>query len=754
MMKKLYILAIVFTLSLGDLMAQNSLEPLPKLSPLTRKYLKELETQTLPEGYIYKTHADGALFVPALIKVGNAEVAEPVLQNIGALLGTKAGDIWTVRVPVERVKEFVKIRGIAYIQIDEPVFPTLDIARKTTRTDSVHAGYNLPMQYSGKNVVIGIIDFGFDYSHPTFYDTTGTQYRIKKVWELDTNGTPPAGFTYGNEITSQAGLLARGTDNKVQTHGAAVAGLAGGSGYGGPAKGKFRGMAYGADLVFVGVRRDSIEKQWMQSGFSDFIDGVDYIFKHADAVSKPAVVNISWGSQSGPHDGSSLFNQACDNLSGKGKIIVMSAGNDGTEKIHLAKAFTATDSLLTTFLTFNPTTYKRTWVDAWGEAGKDICATVTLYHNGVAHTATPSICLDDNIHNHFIIGSNGTDTCFVEFITSQAEFNGKPRLMTNVFNKSQDSVSVTLSSKDGVVHVWNEYYYYGYKYRFSSEFDSLRKTFASTGNTVYTVSDMGSAQSVLLVGAYTSKNSFTNLGNQFLSYSSYSSNNQLTPFSSRGPMVDGRIKPDITAPGLTIASSVNSYNADYVPTGASKDGLVASFLHPVSGKTYYYGEFTGTSASAPIASGIVALLLEANPSLSPQQLKTILFETAITDIYTGPLPAAGNNNWGHGKINAYGAMKRALVLAGVDNLYNGRIVYTLYPNPNAGTFSLGYTAEETENLEIKVYNTVGSLVATDTWAVEGGSHERAFDFSYLPKGIYMLQITGKHHSGGLKMLVE
>src|SRR5690606_22411490 len=110
-----------------------------------------------------------------------------------------------------------------------------------------------------------------------------------------------------------------------------------------------------------------------------------------DAVGKPAVVNISWGSHSGPHDGSTLFNEACNSLSGAGKIIVMSAGNDGTDSIHLQKTFTATDTVVHTYLKFVTTggtpagnDYKRTWVDICGESGKSFCASLSLYDNGTA----------------------------------------------------------------------------------------------------------------------------------------------------------------------------------------------------------------------------------------------------------------------------------------------------------------------------------------------------------------------------------
>ncbi len=92
--------------------------------------------------------------------------------------------------PFQNFKAFTAIKGIDYIQIDEPAQPHLDVARRTTRVDSVHRGINLPMKYSGKDVVVGVIDFGFDYNHPSFYDTLHNLYRVKRVWELNTKGTP------------------------------------------------------------------------------------------------------------------------------------------------------------------------------------------------------------------------------------------------------------------------------------------------------------------------------------------------------------------------------------------------------------------------------------------------------------------------------------------------------------------------------------------------------------------------------------
>src|SRR6218665_2613970 len=273
---KTYLLFLLSALFAFPLLSQNKVEVSPKLSPLTKKYLRDISVSKRgdkPAGYLYKKGNDGTPYVGALIKVADPAPVEQKITALGAKIGTKAGNIWTVKVPYDKMPDFCQITGISYIQMDEPARSHLDVARKTTRVDSVHEGINLPMKYSGKNVVVGVIDFGFDYNHPTFYDTLHAGYRIKRVWELNGVGTPPLGYTYGNELTDTLLIQAQGTDNNKQTHGTWVAGMAAGSGYGGPNNMRYRGMAYEADLVLVGVRRDSIEQSWMEGSFSDFIDG-------------------------------------------------------------------------------------------------------------------------------------------------------------------------------------------------------------------------------------------------------------------------------------------------------------------------------------------------------------------------------------------------------------------------------------------------------------------------------------------------
>ena len=759
-MKKHYLFLLLLFIVGGSLFAQTIPEVKPKLSPLTKKYLSELQASTrsdiAPSGYLYKKHDDGNYFVSALIQVVNAASVQQQLDALGATVGTKAGNIWTVQVPFNVVPSFCQMNGISYIQMDEPVRPNLDIARKTTRVDSVQKGINLPMKYSGKGVVVGVIDFGFDYNHPTFYDTLHTGYRIKRVWELNSTGTPPAGYTYGNEITDSVLIKAQGTDNSKQTHGTWVAGMAAGSGFGSnAANARFRGMAYEADLVLVGVRRDSIEQQWLQGSFTDFLDGINYIFNYATSVGKPCVVNISWGSHSGPHDGSTLFNQACNNLTGPGKLLVMSAGNEGEEKIHLSKTFTSTDTVLSSFLTFSSNVYKRTWVDVWGDAGKTFCGKVTLYSKNSAGNTTHFTCIDDNLHNDTLISANGLDTCWVQFITSSAESNGKPRMIIDIYSKATDSINVEVKGTNGTINVWDEYYYYGYTYRYQSAFSNLGKSWAVTGNVISTVSDMGAGDSVLLVGAYASKSAWVDINGHGWNYNSYVLPNRLVPFSSRGPLIGGKIKPDITAPGLTIATSVSSYDTSYTAIGSNKASTISAYVDPTLNKTFYYSEFIGTSASAPAASGIAALLLQAKPTLGPTEFNNVIATTAIKDLITGAIPPAGNNNWGHGKINAYGAIRKILgIHTGVYNYTGEKLECELYPNPNNGSFTVIYESDVTRNLTIDVFNMIGDLIVSENWQTNSGANTHPVDLTEMPKGVYLVRVSSTQGFTTIKTIVK
>jgi serine protease AprX len=116
----------------------------------------------------------------------------------------------------------------------------------------------------------------------------------------------------------------------------------------------------------------------------------------------------------------------------------------------------------------------------------------------------------------------------------------------------------------------------------------------------------------------------------------------LADFSSRGPTLDGRLKPDLVAPGVDITSTIP-------PTQTSATGLLT-----MRATALYYGALSGTSMAAPHVAGVVALMLQANPDLTPYQVKQILIATA-QDLGT----PGTDNATGYGFVNAIAAVQVA-----------------------------------------------------------------------------------------------
>lgn len=707
-----------------------------KLSANFHQYLKTSNTKQPGSGIVYSKQND-QVYLSALMKI-NALFNEKELTGLGALIGTRAGNIYTVQMPEDKVQYIIKLKGIDYIQLDEPISVNMDIARKSSRVDSVQNGINLPMRYSGKNVVVGIIDAGFDYTHPTFYDTTGTRLRIKRIWEQKNAGTPPAGFSYGNELTDTSAMLAKGYEVNSFSHGTHVGGIAAGSGYGSLNNTKLRGVAYESDLVFVGIRPEKSE--WQSMGMASILDGIQYIFNYAQSVGKPAVVNLSWGCSIGPNDGSSLFSQAVNNLTGPGRIFVLSAGNNGEEKLHLQKQFTTTDTLVNTFVTF-PTVAgeQRNWIDIWGDSSRNFCVNFTLYNGDSAAYQLMVFCTNNLTLDTFLVGTDG-DTCLVTITTMTSDYNGKPHILLNLWNKTTNKLSIGIQASEGKVHMWQGFVhdYSGYY----GSFDKLNKSWAVNGDVEYTLGEMACTKSAITVAAYASKTSFTNLQGINQSYSGYAVPNQIVPFSSHGPTANGGVKPDIAAPGMTLASSVNSYDVSYAPGGGNYNQSVVLYQSPKNSRNYYYAEASGTSMSSPMVSGVVALLLQVNPALSPSRIKEILFETAIKDNFTTPTP--NPNRWGAGKVNTYAAVKKAILTMGIDNTHPEIVSrVTLYPNPNTGSFALNIDADVQTNWAVAVTNLLGQTIYLAPWEITNGTNTLPVQLMNAPPGIYFVTIMGE-----------
>jgi subtilisin family serine protease len=183
-------------------------------------------------------------------------------------VGVASGNWVTAMIPVNRFAELAESGICSSINMGGKQHLMLDNVRPNLGIDMIHAGMNLPQGYDGSGVVVGILDDGFQYCHPAFYDATGTTLRVKRVWnQKDSTGTGTAGYGYGSEYTTESQMMAAQTDDMGQSHGSHVASTAAGCGapYGDGAT--YKGIAPGADLVFVPLIFN----------LSNIIDAINYV---------------------------------------------------------------------------------------------------------------------------------------------------------------------------------------------------------------------------------------------------------------------------------------------------------------------------------------------------------------------------------------------------------------------------------------------------------------------------------------------
>lgn len=673
---------------------------------------------------------NGEHYIGVLSLVEEGSIDENQLNSLGVLNDTRLENLWTFRVPVNHFSQFLHVQGLKYVEIGEPVSEFLDTSIPSARVDSVHAGLgDLTRAYTGKNVVVAVIDWGFDYTHPNFYDTTLSHLRLVRAWDQNkTIGTPPSGYNFGAEYKGVSDILSAGSDTNYvfgyMSHGTHVAGIAGGAGGGT----KYTGAAPEADLIFISLKRDA----------ASLIDAFSYITNYAASVNKPYVVNMSFGSHLGPHDGSSLKNYAIDILNGPGKVFVGSAGNNGTTSspFHLDHDFTQTiDDTLLTVVGFDsqPDQFGQT-LSMWGSAYSDFSVSVLLANSSnqtVHETPFYSSINQPNFIDTILIGFN--DTLIIRMMSTAQDFlSNKPNIRLEIKNTSNNKVVLRATSNTTHLHIWNNV---RMNNRYTNWGVGLSTSYPNAvgGDNDYGLGEpAGVGKNVITVGSYRAE-FFTGSGNQLYG--------NISNFSSKGPTVDERVKPDITSTGQSVNSSVNSF-----------DITQTTFIETIEfqGTTYGWRSFSGTSMSGPMVAGIVALMLEANPVLSATQAKEILKVTARLDQYTGIIGSSGDLQWGWGKANAYAAVKAAELLASVEAIQLEENLFNMYPNPATEHVVIELGSQD-EIRVIELFQIDGKASKTINTIFYGKAD---LDVGDLPKGMYLVRVQTANQFAMKKLVIQ
>ena len=635
------------------------------------------------------------------------------LSDLGVMVGKPIGSVVSIKVPLNQLATITSLPGLESMQIAAKVENLLDKAIIDIRADSTHAGIGLPEGYTGKDVYIGVTDWGFDYTSPMFYDTTLSESRIIAAWDqFKTSGPSPNGFNYGTEYTSPQTLLAAESDTSniynYSSHGTHVAGIAAGSGAGLA----YRGVAFESKLLFV----------TFTFNVASVLDAWEWMYQKALADGKRLVINMSWGIYHfGTLDGTSLLSQAITAYTDLGVIFVNSGGNNGNVNFHLKKTF-SNDVLKSKIDFYDYNANANMWgqsIHSWGEVGNN-------FSNGIIVTNSAGLVLVESPYyatnntpsyiDTFLVA--GLDTVWYNISADAIHpLNNKPQMRLRVKNTNTSLKILLKSTADtGIVHYWNLTELTNDVGNFGMSF-STSGSGTSAGNNLNGISEPACSDDVITVAAYATQYSAANgslVGGGIAS------------FSSIGPRYDGAMKPDISAPGVAVISSISSYtDAAFTSSGSVN----------FNGRTYHFAKFSGTSMSSPMVAGVAALILDANPYLSARQVKEIIMETARQDNITGIIPVEGSTRWGAGRVNAYAAVKLALQTIGLEEPKND-LMWSVFPNPVAN--DLHFTIVEELPKQAEIVNLNGQV---NLRAIINGK----LNVSDLSPGNYFirLQINGK-----------
>lgn len=609
-----------------------------------------------------------------------------------------------------------------------------DRSRAASHVDEIHAGTEgLPQGYNGEGVIVSLFDQGIEPGHINFLTKDRSECRVRRIWHYDSTYD-----NYGNLQTTESeyytpeSIEAFATDDSTQTHGTHTLGILAGS-FGEEADNDYSGMAPASDIV-IGCGTLM---------YSNVARAIKRFSEYAKEENKPLVVNLSFGDNIGPHDGTDAFPQLLNTLAEEIPIF-MSSGNEGQLKIALNKTFDTQDSIIRTVIYPRSTIRSylgSSWeaaceVQVWSEdstpftvetglwdksEGKWVFALPTAPDGEAAYIANGDYAGVSNYQNddfdylytNSAIGiSTGYDPNNNRYMADIWYMLNK---QTNHIDRNIIPVLFVKGENGKRVDIYCDGDY--------NEFDDSNISGWDNGSADGSISNIACGPNTISVGSYCTR-----------LITDPSVEGEVSPFSSWGILPDGRNLPDILAPGDCIASSMSTpftateyYNSTTYP---AVYGVMYGDNNP-----FYWTIQQGTSQSSPAMAGIAALWLQANPNLTPEQIRQIAKETAA------PTPTM-TAQCGAGKVDALAGIKKALEMVGVEEIYeNDKTPFLISRHGDS------YNIENAcgEDYRIALCDMSGKLVYSREYK---GDTTASIDSQSFSKGIYILNIItdnyGKH----------
>ncbi|MDO4510313.1 MAG: S8 family serine peptidase [Bacteroidales bacterium] len=576
------------------------------------------------------------------------------ITALGGKVGARFSGMITAQVPVGSLEAIAALPEVEQVSIGEQMVADTDSTRAQAGVEYAWEGlrHNLPANYDGTGVVFGIVDSGIDFNHAAFQDSLGNT-RIKRVYMPgNTTGTQVIiGGTAlpGSEFDSTR-IAQLTTDYASSSHGTHTASIGVGT-----KVGAYSGMAPGADIVICALGNSSTDVNMANS--------LKYITNYAKSVGKPCVISVSIGTKKGPHDGTSKICKIYDEVGQNDAIICLSAGNLGgvARQLHhkFSGANTSTSPTFGSVVMGNMAagTVASFSIDTWSRTRSVVGIKYILidpddnsifYETGIMkaytyHYIGPGTELKRG-HNAFL--SKYFSGKIGVWVTTES--NGHNETYSEVTLKPlNDSVknykvAVQFYGANGVeFDSWmNSEHYFGWH-------KPVGNYLFTPGNDSCSVNDNVTGQYTISCGNYVGRNSYPCLQTGSILTQSHLKVGNIYSSSSYARAPNGKTYPFVAAPGTNVLAAVNGYNHL-----ASINNPYSAYRreNPHTGRLEYWGASTGTSMSAPTVAGIVALWLQARPSLKVGDVKDIISKSAFVDDDVRQSPI----RFGAGKINALG----------------------------------------------------------------------------------------------------
>jgi len=641
----------------------------------------------------------------------NGGNAEQLLTEYGCEKVTQIDDIYIANVPTAQLSAMAACDEVNRIETNTSGKLLLDVTPKWIDNNMVYSGTGLPQGYDGKGVLLGIVDCGFDFTHPTNYSTDGKTYRLKGA----VDDYAPAGETIGTKtvlgmeyLTKEQLLKKKYTSDVHNNHGTHCLGIAAGSGYGTP----YRGIAYGAD-IFAISSMNAAEESIANS--ADQTARMKHIFDYATQQGMPCVITYSIGFSALPND-TQLFTECLEKLVGPGRILVAAAGNSNANFRYVRK-----------------------------EAGTEASTSLNLTNGGkaqcylIADKPFQIKCFTANYVNSKVVITDSlildtsklpADTVVKQNLHVFLENRGSYYLLTARDDSSSPKcMPFVLMGNDAAISLNTLTPYYLSNISTEKRFnDAVRN---------HNVDIPGALEAAVTVGALNGRLSFTNYKDSVIySWGAHSPEGTIAFFSSCGPTEDGRMKPDVVAPGVNIISAGNSYCPD---TYSASMVTKTSF----NNREYPWVSFSGTSMATPCAAGIVALWLQADPTLTPQRIKEIIKTTSKKIEVDGQWP---NNVYGYGLIDAYAGIIEVIKGAtGIQQISSHQPTALTIRPAQGRQVCLTFSQAPQHALHVTVYSLSGAKCYEQTLST-GGATTYTLQVPQVPTGVYIVQVDSQEPS--------